>query len=242
MSKIIFTFILWVSISCLPVSAGIIDTNNDSFIDSDTNLEWMDFGINNHETFFVVKNKTKNNGEYKDWSVATETQVRELWFNAFFNTNPRIYRPNQNVKSWGEAIDWTDDENTFSTLWDPIYEIMGYNTILRPGNDAEQKAGFGYYEANNGYLYRAQFVNYTNSNILTAEREFYDSASLSTYDRFEARNSHNIAFSTMLVKSVKVPEPSTLFLFLAAFVFAYSPNKSFKRTKNSWFLLLRRLF
>ena len=40
---------LILSTSCLVnvANAGIIDTANDSFIDTSTEIEWMDFGINN---------------------------------------------------------------------------------------------------------------------------------------------------------------------------------------------------
>ena len=65
--KTTFTGIV-LSISCLVNMANadviLIDTDNDSFIDMNTGLEWMDFGINNNHTYNFVASQLGEGGSY----------------------------------------------------------------------------------------------------------------------------------------------------------------------------------
>lgn len=64
------------------VSAGLItDTNNDTFIDNTSGLEWMDFGINNQYSFNQVKGLLTTT--YLGWELANQDQVLAMYDNAF---------------------------------------------------------------------------------------------------------------------------------------------------------------
>ena len=63
------------------VNAAIIDTDEDSFIDTQTGLEWMDFGINNHQSFNEVSSQLGAGGEYEDWRLPSIDEVYTMWHN-----------------------------------------------------------------------------------------------------------------------------------------------------------------
>ena len=77
--------------------ASIIDTNQDSFIDTETGIEWMDFGINSQYSYDYVTSQL-DGGIYDGWEVANLEQARSLFYaisgvEAYSsgNTNERIY-------------------------------------------------------------------------------------------------------------------------------------------------------
>lgn len=67
----------------------IVDTADDSFIDATTGLEWMDFGINNHLSYNEVVAQMPTT--YSQWRLATESEVVDLWHNAFFDDSDYTY-------------------------------------------------------------------------------------------------------------------------------------------------------
>ncbi len=87
--------ILVVSGMCNNAIAGIItNTDHDSFIDQTTNLEWMDFGINNHLSYNQVVELLAT--DYYGWMLPTESQVVTLSNNLFGGRGDRPsvpYRP-----------------------------------------------------------------------------------------------------------------------------------------------------
>ena len=106
--------------------AGIItNTNHDSFIDQTTNLEWMDFGINNHLSYNQVVELLAT--DYYGWMLPTESQVVTLSNNLFGGKGDRpsvAYRP-------GDYPTHFDGSGEFRNIIDTI----GFDGGNRPPNE-----------------------------------------------------------------------------------------------------------
>ena len=69
-------------------TGSIIDTLNDSFIDTSAGLEWMDFGINNNQSYNYVISQLGSGGVYEGWRLPTREEVLTLWANAYLGLGP----------------------------------------------------------------------------------------------------------------------------------------------------------
>ncbi len=59
-------------------NAGLINTSENSFIDSETSIEWMDFGITNNLTYEDVLGKLSTGEQFQGWRLATEDEIVSL--------------------------------------------------------------------------------------------------------------------------------------------------------------------
>lgn len=202
------TAILLLSFSKLSSASLIIDTNDNSFIDTSTRLEWMDFGINNNYSFNQVVAQLELGGEYYGWSLPTGEQVRIMWANAFLG----IGANNEKINLIDNDFTVQDGENEIGSVFTETLNAMSFNLIEHAGSIDERKTGYGRYIGDNG-MSRVQLKHYTdlqgiNSNYDQVE---YDSGRFSDFDRVLEKN------STLLVKvltKVDVPEPPTLAVFI----------------------------
>jgi len=99
--------------------APIVDTENDSFIDTATGLEWMDFDRNNHESMQQVLDSLETT--WYGWALATEIQVREMLENAYGGL-AFILEPSETSNTYVEYYDERD-----KTI-EPYLDVMGYNS------------------------------------------------------------------------------------------------------------------
>jgi len=74
MKKLFFT-LLFIFTSFAASAGLIIDTDNDSFIDSSTTLEWIDFGVNNGQSFSYISSQLSIGGDYEGWRLPTIDEV-----------------------------------------------------------------------------------------------------------------------------------------------------------------------
>ncbi|NQY65894.1 MAG: PEP-CTERM sorting domain-containing protein [Alteromonadaceae bacterium] len=204
----------------------IIDTNNDSFIDTSTGVEWMDFGINNNQTYNYVASQLGTGGIYEGWALATKDQVFTMWANAFLGLgaafeDPDIYGPG--------ALKVMDGFGASESVLVTISEIMGVNRIVEEGTASERHLRTGLFKGSNslGYTY---FALYTGSTI-----------TLNNHDTTIVIGHNNVglheesisrSYSTMLVRSdigpTEVHEPTTLAIFalgIMGFVFRCFKNQ-----------------
>ena len=196
-------------ISCLVNIANaeviLIDTDNDSFIDTTTGLEWMDFGINNNYTYNFVASQLGEGGSYEGWSLATSDQVLTMWTNAFIGLGASI----ENTDYYGTGQLMVKDGNEIvGSVFTDVFDVMSYNTIL--GSDGMTATGA--FEGQDGLstIYLANHIGLSNDLIR------YDHIHLSDHEnRDYLRTDTNIRYSTMLVKtsSIDVPEPTTFAVF-----------------------------
>lgn len=191
---------LLLSVSCLANAGLITDTANDSFIDTTTGLEWMDFNVNNHYTFNQVESLLST--EYSGWALATKAQVLELAHNAFWGVG-------YSSSEWEAKQGFLDAKyTTYNGSFDDIMSAMGI--------DYDVGASFHI----NGWFYTADGSLASMSIIDIKEPGERDEVKLSDsssdIEWLKARRAFE--WSTMLVKSdatpnQNIPEPSMLAIF-----------------------------
>ncbi len=192
--------------------ASLIDTDIQSFIDTETHLEWMDFGVNNHFSFSEIFPLLAKGEIYEGWQVADENQVKVMWDSAFFANNPDNLDPNAWGVGWGEASVLANNE-----AWQEIFSVIGYNAKVYEGTNSEKNYAIALFEGNDGLLKRADFTDYMHPyETQVPGLNFIDKASLvsqSNIDRLRYLPTGSET-STLLVRVVDVPEPNMGILFL----------------------------
>jgi len=188
----------------------IIDTNHDTFIDATTNLEFMDFGINNGKTIAEVRLQTQQGGIYEGWRVANINEAISLFNNAFTPENlARVYG----------KVSLYHGASIQGSQWTNVFNAMGYNRTdtSRGLADASNNAS-AFFDGTSG-ISSMGFSQQVGSNydILRNDVIGFD-------DRAVKQNQYtstapNPVRSTLLVRdyqsttSVSVPETSTLSIF-----------------------------
>ena len=114
-------------------NAGVIvDTNNDSFIDTSTGLEWMDFGINNGQSFNYVSSQLDQGGEYFGWMLPSLDQVFTMWSNVADLDGVSALSENLNHHGAGQFRAYDLNSNILNgddSAWDATFDVIGYNNI-----------------------------------------------------------------------------------------------------------------
>ena len=199
-------------ISCLfnVANAEIIDTTNDSFIDINTDLEWMDFGVNNHLTYDEVISLLGEGGLYEEWSLATAEQVYTMMANTFLGLDVDEEDPDYN----GPGQLWVSvgKGSLETTPIELIYEMMGHNVVGWEGLKYEHIRSMGLFQGVNG-LARVDLSSQVHD---YARMTYTDFAYIEdSFSYSENHPEYGPQFSTMLVRtsSIDVPEPTTLAIF-----------------------------
>ncbi|MFT7109657.1 MAG: hypothetical protein ACI843_001319 [Psychrobacter glaciei] len=198
-------------------NAGLItDTNNNSFIDEATGIEWMDFGVNNVMTFREVSDELQRGGIYEGWSIASETQVMALWHELYFSTAETFYAY--------RFFAYTSN----NPLWEDYLSIMGFNELRQdPAN--LMRDSLGIFLGDDSNLKIATYhedIFLSNVEAHASLMDFYEELPPLCYDvscgpypngyaqqNEERANLSYLGYSTLLVRNVSVPEPSTLTIF-----------------------------
>ncbi len=107
-------------------NSTVIDTANNSFIDQNTGLEWMDFGINNGKSFNYVSSHLDS--DYLGWRLVTQAEAVTLWSSIFSGypgwrayNNP-LFPELQGYSSGMVPVDANGD-----SPWLDLIDIIGYN-------------------------------------------------------------------------------------------------------------------
>jgi len=202
--------IFYISVFAKLASAGIIiDTDNDTFIDQSTGIEWMDFGINNHRSFNYVASQLGDGGQYFGWSLASKEQVYEMWSNAFLGKGA-----DETLNFFGiEQLYVETRSSTTSNVLTSVFSAMSYNIRIDEGGRSDYNVSMGYFIGTNGLSYvearQHQGVDYTK--YLETDRAFLNDSSNSN----GIKNMEDNLFSTLLVRNaVAVSEPSTIAIFM----------------------------
>ena len=173
----------------------IVDTADDSFIDATTGLEWMDFGINNHLSYNEVVAQMPTT--YSQWRLATESEVVDLWHNAFFDDS---YNAVASATGSFYARYTALNNATGTSGFVDEFEAMSTN--------AYDNYAIGLFADATGSLGYAHFLDHLGNeyfnDVAWVVRRGTDK------DRYKDETSR--LYSTMLVRSA-VPEPSTLAIF-----------------------------
>ena len=205
-------------ITCLVnvVNAEVIkiDTDNDSFIDTSTNLEWMDFGINNNYSYNSVVSELGSGGIYSEWRLASKDEVYNMWALAFLNVGANF----EDKDYYGiEQFRAQDGKNTFGSVFTGITQIMGYNGIHGAGEINEHVAAVGLFQGSNGISYVNNWTYSDEHGISNRD----DVSALVDHGNLERwRTDNSVYWSTMLVKKeiTEVPNPISLAVFTLGFM------------------------
>jgi len=202
----------------ISASAGIItSTGNTSFIDDTTSLEWMKFGVNSADTYDFVANQLGAGQAYDGWRLATKDEVYDMYSNTFLLLNADHVNP---LDSIGRST-VIDGQNKSTSVFDNIFEIIGYNTLRRQGTPFEIKWSSGLFEGDDGLsLFKTyDLVGGFEKRFSGDKVSFYDHAN---FDYLSSSTSAE--YSTMLIKKtgsenmISVPEPSTFGILLLGIV------------------------
>lgn len=116
---------------CSITTAGIIDTNNDSFIDESTGLEWLDFGVNNDLSYNFVSTNLGEGEVFSGWRLPTEREVFELFDNAFVKIDLSQVISHEQALPSGPNYNVGDNlfylANTSSSVYDSVFSAMSFN-------------------------------------------------------------------------------------------------------------------
>jgi hypothetical protein len=211
MFKKTVTAILFLALS-FTANAGLINTTNASFIDQNTGLEWMDFGINNIDTYEFIASQLDTGDKYEGWRLATKDDVYTMYSNTFLTLAADYVSP---LDSIGRST-VVDGKNKSVSILDNIFEVMGYNTLRQEGSPFEIRWATGLFKGTDGLsLFKTyDLVGSFEKRFSGDSVNFYDHANFDHH-----MENTNAVYSTMLVKnqhlekSTQVPEPSTLAIF-----------------------------
>lgn len=178
-------------------------------------MEWLDFGINNNQSFDFIVSQLGSGGQYEGWSLPTIDQVitlTEAIYNPF-KLDSRVF-----IKVFSDERYNGDNWSVYNTgnIFDSTFEIIGYNTIEQVPwtntDDWKLTKSVGIIGGTDGL----SFFNVVNHYGLRATNIFTDGFEIDDrVDRTVSVSSlRNAVTSTMLVRtSTDVPEPSTLTIF-----------------------------
>lgn len=196
-------------------NAGLIeadiygDGSNKGFTIEGSNIEWMDFGENNEDTFSFVASNLDEGSKYQGWELATEKQVMNMWIAAFegFNGIADSYIPNY----WGPGALQT---RSTGDLFSDVFNVLGYNQqviINSNGFVGYNRDSTGFFLSENGVVNSVRVIEY--EDVIMSDTSYLD---LNSHPSFML-DYDMPAMSTMLVRSssnaIDVPEPSTLAIF-----------------------------
>jgi hypothetical protein len=184
--------------------------DNKAALETSTGLVWMDFGVNNNETYAEVTSKFSS--DYLGWRLPTEAEVKHLWHGLFGH-----------IPGWQSDTGMGFGQSDLDAGFDSIFSILGSGKDITHAPYDENgvvletwtvRRGFGlfaYESGNYGMILMEQpydTIHYDESLIL----ELFDDAS--------------DWYGTMLVKS-DVPESSSIvMLALGLFGLGWSRRRS----------------
>ncbi|WDE13047.1 PEP-CTERM sorting domain-containing protein [Thalassomonas haliotis] len=188
---------------------GIIDTNNNSFIDDATNLEWMDFGINNQYSYNEISNMLDAGDLYQGWRLATENELTGLFINAFYYDADSWtdYRGTQ-IPAVFQARASHKDEDTGlykASAFEQIFDAMSFNGS---NNTGTMFTSWGLYRTNKGQLDILYAVDFRSGADNSDNVILYNGRDLDADENY-------FVYSTMLVRDAQltgteVSEPGSL--------------------------------
>lgn len=196
-------------------AALIVDNDSNianSFKDIDTNLVWMDFGVNNNLSFEYVENNLDTGGVYEGWRLPTKDEVYTMWLNAADISNAGLdYVEVSSSYIYSDAVGG-------SSVLQATFDAMGFN--IKNIDDIEEPSVYsteskGLYKGTNG-LSSVFSIDYsTDADFEYFELDDQQDLTASYY------SSEGTSLSTLLVRDSNqgvpaIPEPNVLFLFMAA--------------------------
>ena len=133
-------------------NATIINTEQDSFVDPLPGLEWMDFGLNNHQSYSYVSSQLEAGGEYEGWRLPSINEVYTMWHNVA--NLGEVDADYENLHEFG-MWQFNARDYAFQSEWDYLKHIIGVNLEQQYGGQMIW-SGLGFFEGADGL----SFVSY----------------------------------------------------------------------------------
>lgn len=210
---------------------SLIDTDRDSFIDTESGLEWMDFGMTNNLALSYVLNNLGAGGEYFGWRLPSESEVLDLWQKAFFDRlegptlsdmDGEFYEDLYMVYNRIGSNDYRLDE------LERLFDIISYNYAPNIGSGYGFYYGLGWFYSADGTIDYARFQVYERWRPEIGFAQIYQGGDYQHY--LDVVSPYT---ATFLVKSVtSVTEPSSLVVIFVVMLFIFRKKFSvIKRQK-----------
>ena len=213
----------------LTAHAGLIDTENASFVDDTALLEWMDFGVNNGLSYNEVTSLLEDNEIYDGWRLASQRDIMGLWSNVFGAISDGYNNINHYGIGFGRT-NQTNDINGISNI-ENIFNVMGFNSFI-----GRNKYSLGWFEGDDGnlkyfHLYNSMSDIQDDKAYLVGETanfntwrvrgsSFYSTLLVKDYQQVVNTNPIKMSRNQRTMSRVEVPEPSSSSLFFIAILLA----------------------
>tara|TARA_B100000749_G_C18447346_1_gene474799 strand:- start:2210 stop:3007 length:798 start_codon:yes stop_codon:yes gene_type:complete len=138
-----------VALSASNVMAGMIpidvfsEGDNLAFLQEETGIEWMKFGVTKSQSINTVLEKTKSGGIYEGWRVATRNEVSSLMDYIF---------PRYNASTVGGRLSWSRNYTggsywTYTDRYTPFTSLFGWTRHWESGysNRDDNYTAYGLY-------------------------------------------------------------------------------------------------
>jgi len=202
MKSILFILSLLTSLS---LTAEVIDNETElvgSFKDTASGLVWMDFRINNDDSYNDVVEGLKDDGKYYGWRFPTPAEVGELFYNlvsAEYAEATTDFSNGGEYGPMGYESTWLNPDSG----WDSVFLAMGNNVI--PPNVSSSFVAFYPHSEDQGFQYFGMVTLFDAAKFST-DTIFYDDRA----STIAAGIPDNASYSMLLVwgGSITVdPEP-----------------------------------
>lgn len=221
MNSLFKALLLISTLAAFSSEAAIIEwdhTLEKSFKDTDTGLVWMDFGVNNGQSFNYVSGQLGSGGEYEGWRLPTASEVYEVWANVanLSHVVARFESPDYYGSGQLFAQDSnSDDVEGDDSVWEHTFAAIGANNTL-PRPYAINSQSFAFFH---GLAGLGMVVAQDSKDMSIDGANWSDTVSLEDTGRFSMYYDYEHASSSTLlvrVEPFEVPEPSSIALFALA--------------------------
>jgi hypothetical protein len=205
-----FKFLIYILLSAACLFGGyanaglIVDTADDSFIDTTTGLEWMDFGVNNSYSYNEVSELLATT--FSEWRLATEAEVVSLWRTAFASDS--YFTDVREITTVLYENYWAYNDLFGTSLYDLTFDIMGLSS--------QNSVQYGMFATAEGNLGIASFSDYD----LDSARSDLASIAIDQGGWHYSGDTNREESNTFLIRRFvqTVPEPSTLSIFALSLI------------------------
>ena len=204
-------------------NAALISDNSfvqAGFKDTSTGLVWMDFGINNGQSYNYVSSQLASGGEYSGWGLPSADEVYLMWQNVASLDEVEADFESPDEYGAGQLYAWDYNSRVVGgddSVWDNNFAVMGVNSVSGTAF-MERGTAIGFFMGDNGLasvkfndvVDKAGFPAFTHKDELALRDD-------GAYSDFFLGLAHE-SYSTLLVRTASVSEPGAAAGFAAAIV------------------------
>lgn len=206
-------------------NAGVVEVDiynngtNKGFTVSGSSLVWMDFGINNNQSYETVQAQLLPGEVYEGWRVANATEVFSTFASIF--SVPGIDWASPDYFGAGEFYFQDGYGDPLGSVWENIFPVLGWNAHIGFETGHERYISIGMFRGGYDMLSTFQIENMLHNALVSSP---LNDSILAADGEYHFANGVSITNSTLLVRDVavvppepeSVPEPSTLAIFALA--------------------------